>query len=264
MLDYYVYRHIRPDTNDVFYIGIGNNRDKRFVPYARAKNKGNRRSDFWKRVVSKNEGKFECEIIYECDTFKECNDKEMEFIKLYGRANLGYGTLVNLTDGGSGAKNTVMSKEVRLKHSEPMKGAKNKFAKKVINVVTGEIFDTLSFAEENCGYGTMLGKFLRGDNINSSPFLYLNKFKEIGADKAMECILQQKSTSMSNRKHSSISKYKMSINSINKGGIRVLDTETNEMYPTISEVCRVFKIKHSTLSHKLSGSRNNNTQFIYL
>jgi hypothetical protein len=33
---FYIYRHIRPDTNEVFYIGKGNNLDKRKSKYHRA------------------------------------------------------------------------------------------------------------------------------------------------------------------------------------------------------------------------------------
>lgn len=264
MMNYYVYRHIRPDTNQVFYIGIGNNNDKRFVPYARAKNKGNRRSDFWKRVVTKNNNAFEWEIIFECETLEECNAKETEFIKLYGRFNLGRGTLVNLTDGGSGAKNTVMSDEVKKKHSVSMVGGKHYAAKKVINVLTNEVFDTVSAAEKSLGLKkTLLGTYLRGQVTNSSPFLFLTYYQKVGKEAAMGLILQHKNTSMTNKKHSNISKELMSKSSINKGGRQVINTITNEVFPTASEVSRVFNINIYTLISKLNGGRTNNTNFKY-
>lgn len=47
---HYLYRHIRLDKNEVFYVGIGTKFKSH--SYGRAKDKINR-SDFWKRVVSK-------------------------------------------------------------------------------------------------------------------------------------------------------------------------------------------------------------------
>ena len=96
--NFYIYRHIRPDTNEVFYIGKGNNLDKRVSLYSRAKCK-NRRHDYWKRIVAKNNGVFTIEIMFECETEEQANAKEIEFIALYGRKDLGNGTLVNFTDG---------------------------------------------------------------------------------------------------------------------------------------------------------------------
>lgn len=105
---YYLYRHIRLDKNIPFYIGIGTiwNRNKNSncdsKKYARAFTKINR-SEFWKNVTSKSD--YEVEILIESDDANFIKDKEREFIKLYGRKDLGLGTLVNLTDGGEGIDN---------------------------------------------------------------------------------------------------------------------------------------------------------------
>ena len=45
-------------------------------------------------------------------------------IKYYGRRDLGEGTLVNLTDGGEGAKNVVVSAKARANMSAASKGKK--------------------------------------------------------------------------------------------------------------------------------------------
>lgn len=106
----YVYRHIRLDKNEVFYVGIGS--DKR--NYKRAK-ECSRRSDLWKKVISKTDWIFE--IIADDISFEKAKEKEIEFIKLYGRKDLKNGTLVNLTDGGDGTINKVFTEEYRKKLS---------------------------------------------------------------------------------------------------------------------------------------------------
>jgi hypothetical protein len=114
--DCYVYRHIRLDKNEPFYIGIGTGRN-----YKRAKKKGGQRSDFWNRVANKTE--YEVEILMDNLTWLEACEKEKEFIKLYGRINLGTGILVNMTDGGDGQYGRKKSAETIRKMSISIKKA---------------------------------------------------------------------------------------------------------------------------------------------
>ena len=93
----YVYRHIRLDKNEPFYIGIGN--DKSF---SRARERSNR-NNHWTNIA--NQTDIEIEILCSDLTWEEARRKEVEFIKLYGRKDLGSGSLVNMTDGGEGALN---------------------------------------------------------------------------------------------------------------------------------------------------------------
>jgi hypothetical protein len=113
----YLYRHIRLDKNEPFYIGIGNDKY-----YNRAFAKTGR-NKIWHNIVSKTE--YEVEIIYDGMTKEQAFEKEKEFIKLYGRKNLGTGTLCNLTNGGEGGFGIVRSEENKRKISEKMKGKKN-------------------------------------------------------------------------------------------------------------------------------------------
>ena len=94
---YYIYRHIRPDTNEVFYIGRGSDISKGHSKRHYEKSNRNR---WWKAVVAKNNGEYEVEIMFRASTEDLINEKEKEFISLYGRRDLKKGTLVNLTDGG--------------------------------------------------------------------------------------------------------------------------------------------------------------------
>jgi hypothetical protein len=126
-----VYRHIRLDKNEPFYIGIGNEKSRAYDKRSRTK--------LWKNIAKKG---YEIEILFEDIDFEEAKKKETEFIALYGRKNNNTGTLVNLTDGGEGtigykhteesiqkcriaAKNQVHTIESKHKKSLASKGEKN-------------------------------------------------------------------------------------------------------------------------------------------
>lgn len=115
---YYLYKHTRLDTGEVFYVGIGvkkNYKTNCNSIYARAYSK-HHRSKYWNNIVNKTG--YIIEIIYECNTEKEIKNKEIEYICLYGRLDLKKGTLVNMTDGGDGNLNPVV-------HSKGMLGKKH-------------------------------------------------------------------------------------------------------------------------------------------
>ena len=98
---YYLYRHIRLDKNEPFYIGIGKKPSKT-NPYLRAKTKRGR-NVFWKNITAKVE--YIVDIMLESDDDIFIFEKEKEFIQVYGRRDLGNGTLVNLNDGGRSGLN---------------------------------------------------------------------------------------------------------------------------------------------------------------
>lgn len=109
----YVYRHIRLDKNQPFYIGIGTDSN-----YQRAYSK-NSRNIFWKRVVSKS--KYEVEILLDNLTKEQAKKKEIEFIALYGKKINKTGCLVNISDGGEGAAGYKHTKEAKIKIAEANK-----------------------------------------------------------------------------------------------------------------------------------------------
>ena len=106
----YLYRHIRLDKNQPFYIGIGSSE------YYNRAYRHKQRSDLWKRIASK--AGYRVEILLDDLTWNEVCEKEKEFIKLYGRIDLKTGCLANMTDGGDGAINVIISKEHREKVAE--------------------------------------------------------------------------------------------------------------------------------------------------
>ena len=104
--EYCVYRHIRLDKNEVFYIGIGE--------ADRPRDRFNR-NNHWKRIVSVNNGVFSIDILFENVSKEFAIQKEIELIELYGRRDIGSGTLCNMTSGGEGAFGRVHSEETKRK-----------------------------------------------------------------------------------------------------------------------------------------------------
>lgn len=122
---YYIYRHIRLDKNEVFYIGKGTTHKRRIDRqnyYQRAYAK-DRNNSIWKRIINKTG--YKVEIIYETECEAEAFNKEIEFIKLYGRININTGTLANLTNGGEGETGRIVSEEVKEKYRKINKGRKH-------------------------------------------------------------------------------------------------------------------------------------------
>lgn len=125
-----VYRHIRLDKNEPFYIGIGDNVKRAFYFY--------KRSDHWHNIFNKT--KIEVEILFEDVSLDFALSKERELIELYGRKDLGKGSLVNKTYGGEyvqglsietrkimsdKAKNRIITDEWKQNMSKSQKGRKH-------------------------------------------------------------------------------------------------------------------------------------------
>jgi hypothetical protein len=96
-----VYKHLRKDKNEPFYIGIGEKIDRAFYFY--------KRNEHWKHIYNKTE--IEVQILFEDVSLEFALNKEVELIKLYGRKDLGTGPLVNKTNGGEYVEG--LSEEVR-------------------------------------------------------------------------------------------------------------------------------------------------------
>lgn len=122
---YYLYRHIRPDKDEPFYIGIGakTKQDLQYYTFYRSYDKRGR-NNLWHSIVDKNNGKYDIEILFESNDHEFIKTKEVEFIKLYGRIIKEDGILANYTDGGSGKAGYKLSDEQRKALSEGMKGRK--------------------------------------------------------------------------------------------------------------------------------------------
>ena len=146
---FYVYEHIRNDTNAIFYVGKGKNN--------RAYTKRDR-NEYWHNIVNKC-GMYS-EIIEDNISWEMACELEKFWIKHYGRKNNNTGILVNMTDGGEGTLGNIMSietkdkirqkslgrklsKEHKLKISESHKGKPKPkpkdFSEKMRNIVKGSV-----------------------------------------------------------------------------------------------------------------------------
>lgn len=99
-----VYRHIRPDKDEPFYIGIGD--------YKRPYNFVTGRNRYWKSVFNINKGNIIVEIMLDELSWEKACESETWWISFYGRSDESKGPLVNMTSGGEGAygrKKTVES-----------------------------------------------------------------------------------------------------------------------------------------------------------
>lgn len=143
-----VYRHRRLDTNEIFYVGIGN--DKRPYDF-------NKRSIWWKNIFNLTD--INVEVLYDNLTWEDSCELEEFLISIYGRKDISTGTLVNLTNGGDG---TISYKhtEAHIKkitgegnpfynksHSEETKSKiVEKKGFKVINIITCEKYNSIKEA----------------------------------------------------------------------------------------------------------------------
>lgn len=109
----YLYRHIRADKDEPFYVGIGSD-----DVFKRAYEKNNR-NRHWRNIVKNTP--YNVEIIVEGLTWKEACEKEKEFVSLYGRTDLGSGSLCNLTEGGEGTVGMKHTDETKKKISQDNK-----------------------------------------------------------------------------------------------------------------------------------------------
>lgn len=110
----YLYRHIRLDINQPFYIGIGS--DENFNRAQETK----KRNKYWNSIV--NVTPYEIEILLDGLSWEDACKKEIEFISIYGRKNNNTGILSNMTDGGEGTLGKQITEEFKNKLKERNKG----------------------------------------------------------------------------------------------------------------------------------------------
>jgi hypothetical protein len=188
----YVYIHYRNDNNKPFYVGKGSwNENKKYKRYKYSYG----RNPHWKNIV--NKVGYTIRIIENFLTEDEAFDRESYYINL-----IGFEKLCNMTRGGEGiighkhteetkkkcalfgVKNGMFNKthsdNVKKILSEKRKGV-NAFkdiehpkAKKVINIETGEIYNSIREASKNENINNnTLKKYLSGSIKNKTKIRYL-------------------------------------------------------------------------------------------
>jgi len=205
----YVYRHIRLDKNEPFYIGIGTTVRSGKCIRAYSKNRKNR---LWHFVANKTD--FEVDIIFDDVDLDYAIEKEKEFISLYGQICNNTGILTNIKEGGDlvgsnfsmkipkseehkeKIRNAHINRKRTIEHqdslNESMKnrvftekgkkacslrslGGKNPTAKKVIDTSNGKIYDCIKYAAIDLNINpTTLRSYLLGYFKNKTNIKYYN------------------------------------------------------------------------------------------
>jgi hypothetical protein len=255
----FVYAHIRLDNDTIFYIGIGKRKNR---PYSK-----HGRNNYWNNIVQKCNGEFKVVILDENISWEEACEKEKYYIKHYGRSNTGTGNLCNLTDGGEGILNLQHTDQAKLKisiatknrHKEKQhcrKGKRfvNTNSRKVviINLKTYIIYNFNTLVEAGLFLNVSSSKVRRACVVDKSINDYYLKFgdsftKNELNDLKNKCV------------------YDLSAKNINKDYSylkrKVINTITNEIFESISEVSKIYGITNSTLNRQLRNVSKNKTVF---
>jgi hypothetical protein len=223
----YLYRHIREDKNEPFYIGIGSG-----STYKRANQaKKERRNNIWNKIVSKT--LYKVEILFDDLTWEEACEKEKEFIALYGRIDNGTGLLANMTNGGDGSLGIIKSEQTISKLKERMSGKGNPM------------------------YGVK----------HPPELIEQIRLKNLGKpawNKGLPCLDHVKKA-LSEKMIGSIAWNKglKKVNGISNAKT-VLCLQSGIYYESAKDASNILGINHSTLRSKLNGSVKNNTSLIYV
>ncbi len=220
---FFVYVHKRPDTGEVFYVGKGTWTPKK--AYGRSRS-GDNRNPMWLRIVAKNGGAFDAEIVAEFDSESDAFDLERDLIKRHGRKHLGVGTLANMTDGGEGAVGRIVRAETIEKLRRAMAGRPPRHP-----------------------LGPMLGR-------QHSP----------ESRAAISAASSGSSNPMFGKRHGEGYRQKVAgvINAGSaKKARRVIDTSTGTEYPSIRSAAAALGYNGTTLKHWLRGLHENKSSLRY-
>lgn len=271
--NFYIYRHIRLDTNTPFYVGKG--KDKR--AYSKQRN------NYWHRIVSKYG--YVVEMIEENLTEDQAFAKEIELIKLYKSQGF---CEANFTDGGDGASGLNHSEEIKKRISEANKG-QIPWNKGKTGVYSGESLKKMSEetkGEKNSQFGKTPSKETRkklsdankGENNGfygkthseetREGISKARKGKKLSKETRKKMSEAQKGENNHNYGKTTSEETKKRISESNKGKIpvnrkKVICTKTNIIYVSAKEAAELMNMKRSSLVNQLNGHRKNKTSLQY-
>lgn len=259
------------------YVGQSRNIEKRFkrYKYLTCTTKQKRLFNSFSKYGIDNH-KFE--IIEEC-LFEQLNIRERYYQDLYDVLNKG----LNLVLTETSILPRVYTKEalehcrkINLGKNNPMYGKKgilNSKSKKVINVVTLKIYNSLS---ECCIINNLNPKYmsreLSGSRKNKTDFLYFkddgNYFSEIKykpilpikIKKTAEEIYHNRSSVKLGNKNPMYGRKGKN----NPSSKKVIDVELNIIYDSLQECCEINNLNPTYMSRWLTNTRPNKTKYKYL
>lgn len=235
---YYLYRHIRKDKEEPFYIGIGtkNKDDLQYYTYTRSTSTSNR-NRIWHSITSKSG--YNVEVLIESDDYEFVKQKEKEIIKLYGRLNIGTGSLCNLTDGGEGVAGHVISEETRTK---------------LINSHKGKRLSPESQAKR---VKTLKEKYAKNPPVCTEAQKEKLRAYQLGRKQSAETIEKRVSKIRGVKRPDMIERGRLQLSK------KVVDTKTNTVYSSIKEAAGYVGIRYTTLRAMLKGQNPNKTSLTY-
>jgi hypothetical protein len=231
----YVYSHTRLDKNEIFYIGIGKDDNKK---YNRAFSK-KRRNNFWKNLTKNIKFHYNVDIIIDNIEWKEACDIEKYLIMYFGKRCSNNGNLVNLNDGGEGNfgyKHTEESlKKIKL-------NSNNKKLKKCIHFDTEIEFNSLKEACEKFNLNLNTQRNAITKKYSSAQFYFKEGFFKRKTKE--EKIINYK-------------KAKLNYNPNTFKKIKVVHLETKKVFDSIIEGCKFFGYKYDYEHDKLIKNKDN-------
>lgn len=234
---YFVYKHIRLDTNETFYIGKGKG--------GRAFSTNNR-NKYWHNIV--NLSGYTVEIIKDNLLHEDAIKIEIELIKLYGRKDLGLGTLVNMTDGGEGKGAHIKTEKERNDISERMKNKKYWKGRRHSEV-------TKKVMSEKAKGRIMSEETRKKISIARTGSKRSQEFREnrsrINKERTLSDLSKEKMKELCRKMSIKISR-------------KVIDVLTGEIYDSVKAASKAVNMNYSTLSCQLKGRSKSKTTLKYL
>lgn len=292
MSKHYLYRHIREDKKEPFYIGIGTKRGFNYscyeVEYERAfSEKG--RNYIWEGITNRSD--YMVEIMCESDNYDEIKDREIFFIDLYGKIIDSKGTLCNFSDGGDGTLGCRHDEETRKRISKS--SIKYEVAKYSLGGELLKVYSSTKIAaNEHDTNRSNIYSAMTGDTKTSMGFQW-RKVKDKTKQK-IKPIKSAKIRSVESRKGYSPSKEtrrkmsesakgkvtseetkeklrqhnlgntvsketrkKISDKLKGKGGVKVKHLETGRVFNTLTEGCKEFDLKFKREYARMNRDFNN-------
>lgn len=225
----YVYRHIRVDKNQPFYIGIGSDLEGK---YSRAKAYSSRNS-IWKKIVSKT--KYRIDIVLDDISIEEAFNIEIELISIYGKIIDKSGILSNITNGGEGTLGTKWSEIRKGKYSIKMKGR----------------------------VSPMKGKTLTDEHKRRISISKTGEKRTKEFCKRLSIICSGRKRSKESIEKTLATRKGKGIKYIAHNSKTIINTQSGIYYDSILDAAKSIPMKVQTLRDWLSGRYKNKSYFIY-